>query len=155
MLQAAADWGARRGGTLGSAVLNGAAAANGASEAFGLNDFGRALADRDVAGGALALAGMLPAGKLSKVGILADGMKLHVDDALDAAVDFLGKGYKEASNGRFLSADGLRQVRMGANDILGKHGGGPHMNFETLAPNPTKPGKNMVVDNKHIYLDGR
>lgn len=35
---------------------------------------------------------------------------------------------------------------------LGKHGGGPHMNFETMAPNPAKPGKMVVVDNKHVYL---
>lgn len=37
-------------------------------------------------------------------------------------------------------------------DILGQHGGGKHMNFETLAPNPARPDKMMVVDNMHIYL---
>ena len=42
---------------------------------------------------------------------------------------------------------------MGDNDILGKHGGGPHMNFETMAPNPAKPGKMQVIDNMHIYFD--
>ena len=41
---------------------------------------------------------------------------------------------------------------MGVNDILGKHGGGPHVNFETLIPNTTKPGKMMVDRNIHIYL---
>jgi hypothetical protein len=86
---------------------------------------------------------------------LVDGMTMKVDDALDAAGDFLGASYREMGNGRFMSADGLRQVRMGDTDILGRHGGGPHMNFETLAPNPNKPGKNMLVDNKHIYLDGK
>ncbi len=75
------------------------------------------------------------------------------DDALDAAEDFLGKGYKDAGNGRFISADGTKVVRMGDNDILGKHGGGPHMNFETMAPNPAKPGKMQVIDNMHIYLE--
>lgn len=72
---------------------------------------------------------------------LKNGSKLKTNDALDAAEDFLGKGYKDAGNGRFISADGTKVVRMGDNDILGKHGGGPHMNFETMAPNPAKPEK--------------
>lgn len=84
---------------------------------------------------------------------LVDGMRLGTNDALDAAEAFLGSGYRDLGNGRFMSADGTRVVRMGDSDILGRHGGGPHMNFETLAPNPSKPGKMMVVDNKHIYLD--
>ena len=85
---------------------------------------------------------------------LVDGMSIAVADALDAAESFLGKGYTDMGNGRFVSGDGLRQVRMGDSDILGKHGGGSHMNFETLAPNPKKPGKMEVVENKHIYLTG-
>jgi len=60
--------------------------------------------------------------------------------------------YTEASPGRFFSQDGLRQVRMGEREILGLHGGGPHMNFERLAPNPMKPGKNMITDNLDIFL---
>jgi hypothetical protein len=74
------------------------------------------------------------------------------NQALDAADDFLGPGYKDLGNGRFVSADGTRQVRMGNSDILGQHGGGPHMNFETLSPNPAKPGKMMIVEKMHIYL---
>ncbi|MDE6505837.1 MAG: RHS repeat-associated core domain-containing protein, partial [Eubacterium sp.] len=84
---------------------------------------------------------------------LKNGSRLKTNDALDAAEDFLGKGYTDAGNGRFISADGTKVVRMGDNDILGKHGGGPHMNFETMAPNPSKPGKMQVVDNMHIYLE--
>lgn len=84
---------------------------------------------------------------------LKNGSNLKTNDALDAAEDFLGKGYKDAGNGRFISADGTKVVRMGDNDILGKHGGGPHMNFETMAPNPAKPGKMQVIDNMHIYLE--
>lgn len=84
---------------------------------------------------------------------LKNGSKLKTNDSLDAAEDFLGKGYKDAGNGRFISADGTKVVRMGDNDILGKHGGGPHMNFETMAPNPAKPGKMQVIDNMHIYLE--
>ena len=70
------------------------------------------------------------------------------------AQKFLGKGYKEAvpGSGRFISADGKRVFRMGTSDITGAHGGGPHVNFETLEPNPAKPGKQMVKDNFHIFL---
>lgn len=31
---------------------------------------------------------------------------------------------------------------MGENDILGRHGGGTHVNFDILALNPAKLGKN-------------
>jgi hypothetical protein len=41
---------------------------------------------------------------------------------------------------------------MGESDILGKHGGGPHVNFEYMEPNPFKPGKMNVVKNIHVYL---
>lgn len=58
-----------------------------------------------------------------------------------------------SGSGRYVSADGTRAVRMGESDITGAHGGGPHMNFEELAPNPAKPGKMMVVQNSHVYLD--
>ncbi|WCL48476.1 hypothetical protein [Leptospira sp. GIMC2001] len=41
---------------------------------------------------------------------------------------------------------------MGASDITGAHGIGPHVNFETLIPNPAKPDGMMVDKNYHIYL---
>ncbi|MEB3751146.1 pre-toxin TG domain-containing protein [Geobacillus icigianus] len=84
---------------------------------------------------------------------LKNGMKMKINDALEAAEKFLGPGYKDMGNGRFVSTDGTRVVRMGDGDILGKHGGGPHMNFETLVPNPSKPGKMKVDQNLHIYLE--
>jgi len=34
-----------------------------------------------------------------------------------------------------------------------KHGGGPHVNFEILAPNPAKQGKMQVITDIHIYLE--
>jgi len=83
---------------------------------------------------------------------ISNGMKVTSNEALDLADDFLGSGYKDLGNGRYMSADGTKVVRMGDSDILGKHGGGPHMNFETLAPNPAKPGKMMVIENIHIYI---
>jgi hypothetical protein len=53
--------------------------------------------------------------------------------------------------GRYVSADGTRQVRMGTTDITGAHGKGPHMNFEELQLN-ARTGKMNPVDNRHIYL---
>ncbi|WP_207431280.1 DUF6531 domain-containing protein [Sabulibacter ruber] len=85
---------------------------------------------------------------------LKDGMKVSTDEALNLGKQFLGKGYKEVvpGSGRFVSEDGTRVFRMGDNDILGKHGGGRHVNFETLIPNVDKPGKMIVDKNLHIFL---
>jgi hypothetical protein len=83
---------------------------------------------------------------------VSNNVVLTVDEALDAASQFLGPGYTEAEPGRFVSADGLRQVRMLESDITGQHGGGPHMNFETWAPRVGAPGRFTQVDNWHIYL---
>jgi RHS repeat-associated protein len=90
---------------------------------------------------------------LTDLGI-KDGMKVTTSKALELALNFLGEGYKEvgAGSGRYLSADGTRVVRIGVNDITGKHGGGPHVNFETLTPNADKPGKMKVDENIHVYL---
>jgi len=86
---------------------------------------------------------------------LVDGESMKVNEILDIASDFLGKGYTEPikGSGRFVSQDGTRVFRMGENDILGKHGGGSHVNFEILAPNPDKPGKMKVMLDIHIYLE--
>jgi RHS repeat-associated protein len=90
---------------------------------------------------------------LSQLG-LKDGMKRSANEVLELAQEYLGKGYKEVvpGSGRYISADGKRVFRMGTSDITGAHGGGPHVNFETLIPNPAKPGKMMVDKNIHIYL---
>ncbi len=85
-------------------------------------------------------------------GGLIDGSRLSINDALDAAQEFLGKN-TDMGNGRFVSADGLRQVRMGDTDILGTHAGGSHMNFEVLAPDP-RTGRLRPVHNIHIFLEG-
>lgn len=83
-----------------------------------------------------------------------NGQRLNSSDALDLADDFLGSGYSEMSPGRFVSSDGLRQVRMTASDlaITNNHAGAPHLNFETLAPNPLKPGKFQITGNSHIFI---
>ena len=149
MFQAGANWGAARGGGLGTAVLNLSAAANAASEAFGANALGAAVGNRDAVGSGFALAGMLPIGRVGKGARL-----LPVNEALDEAVRFLGTGYKEVSAGRFISKDGLRQVRMGIDDIMGTHAGGPHINMETKIPIPGREGR-YRLEKIHIYLDGR
>ena len=82
---------------------------------------------------------------------LKDGDTLSEHDALVEAEKFLGEGYNQAEKGRYVSADGLRQVRMKDVDILGKHADGPHMNFENLKLNPLT-GKMAREANKHIYL---
>ena len=43
---------------------------------------------------------------------------MRTSDALNLAENYLGPGYTEASLGRFVSADGLRQIRMGTDDLL-------------------------------------
>ena len=72
----------------------------------------------------------------------------------DLANDYLGKGYSEMSPGRFVSSDGLRQVRMTASDlkIINNHAGAPHLNFEILVPNSLKPGRYEIVDKSHVYI---
>ena len=84
-------------------------------------------------------------------GKYADGMEMSVDDALDAATDFLGDDYVEVAtktgNSRFISNNGIgpRQVRMNFADITGAHGRGPHFNFDLVSP------KFKTI---HIYLKG-
>ena len=82
---------------------------------------------------------------------LVDGMTVKTSEALDDAAKWLGDGYKDMGNGRFLSADGTKQVRMGDADISGAHGGGAHMNFEELTKDPIT-GKMQVTQNYHVYL---
>ena len=86
---------------------------------------------------------------------LIDGSTMKTDEVLDLATDFLGEGYTEPikGSGRYVSKDGKRVVRMGDNDILGRHGGGSHVNFELLEPNPSKAGKMQVIKDIHIYLE--
>jgi RHS repeat-associated protein len=82
-----------------------------------------------------------------------DNSDMSIDDVLDAASAFLGAGYSEVppGSGRFVSADGTRVVRMKDSDITGRHGRGPHANFETLECDP-KTGRMRVVDNRHVYF---
>ena len=83
---------------------------------------------------------------------LKDGDTLSEHDALTEAEKFLGENHTQAEKGRYVSADGLRQVRMKDVDILGKHAGGRHMNFDILKPDPLRSGKFIVEKKIHIFL---
>jgi hypothetical protein len=75
-----------------------------------------------------------PAGQLTESGFLS------------AMEEYLGPGYTEASPGRFVSADGLRQVRYGAHETSGpRH----HAHFEAYDRPAAQGGRvieNSVVD---------
>ena len=87
---------------------------------------------------------------------LADGTKMSTDDALDAATEFLGPKYKDMGDGRYLSAGGTRQVRMGDRDITSvkNHAGAPHLNFEELGPKPPSNDTMTIIRSTrtHIFL---
>ena len=64
-----------------------------------------------------------------------NSVAMYTDDALGAVIRFLGPGYLEvppAGSGRYISSDGIRQVRMGTEDLLGNHAGAPHINLEYI-----------------------
>jgi len=83
---------------------------------------------------------------------LTDGMKATSNQALGLAEDFLGQGYKEIAPGVFRSKDGLRQVRMTANDLNDIRGA--HFNFETGITTTTHNGRETfkVSENIHVFI---
>ena len=83
---------------------------------------------------------------------LSNGDHLPTGQALDKAEQFLGGGYTQAGPGRYLSQDGLRQVRVTDADIAPRGGVLPHLNFETWASPVTSGGRNKLLENLHIYL---
>jgi len=70
--------------------------------------------------------------------------KMKEDDFPDHAEKFLGAGYKEASSGRYVSADGMRQVRYGAHEV---NSGTHHAHFEAY----DAPG-GRVIENSMVEL---
>ena len=72
---------------------------------------------------ALAVASVTPVGALPTRVVQVGGRAVEIASGvvsesqfLRTALDYLGTGYAEASTGRWLSADGLRQVRFGAHE---------------------------------------
>ena len=58
---------------------------------------------------------------------------MEPNDVLEDMLEYLGWPYRAFGTDRFVSGDGLRQVRMKDGDILGLHGShGPHVHFEDL-----------------------
>jgi len=56
-----------------------------------------------------------------------DGGIANVGNVLDGAIAFLKPGYRDMGRGRFLSADGLRQIRWGAHEL---NPANMHIHFE-------------------------
>ena len=67
---------------------------------------------------------------------------LKESEFLSAVGKYLGNGYKEASSGRFLSADGARQVRFGAHEVRGSQ---LHGHFEAVE-------NGRVVENARVNI---
>ncbi|WP_212841783.1 polymorphic toxin-type HINT domain-containing protein [Catellatospora sp. IY07-71] len=83
---------------------------------------------------------------------LRDGAHMTTNDAMDTAVEFLGAGYRDEGGGRFVSKDGLRQVRLTDADLAHRRQN-PHINFETYSQ-PIKKGVRSPgpISNIHIFL---
>ena len=47
---------------------------------------------------------------------------------------------------------GENEIFVFASNVNGYHGGGLHVNLETLKPNPNKTGKMMVDQNYHVFI---
>ena len=58
--------------------------------------------------------------------------------------DFVGKGYKSAGKNRWISKDGLRQVRFD----------GSHFNLEVMAQQINSGVRNITLLNWHVYFNG-
>jgi hypothetical protein len=88
----------------------------------------------------------------SGVGNLKDGAHMATSDAMETAAEFVGPGYRDMGGGRFLSEDGLRQIRLTDADLAHPRQN-PHINFETY-DSPIGPGVRSrgPVSNIHIYL---
>lgn len=75
--------------------------------------------------------------------------KLSADEALDAGLRFLGKGYREigkTNSGVFRSQDSTRQFRIDSSSISGSHKPNvPHIHLEILKSGSKKPSVNNHV----------
>jgi hypothetical protein len=72
--------------------------------------------------------------QVGDLGVLVHNACPHIDggiatanQALDGAIAYLGKGYRDMGLGRYLSADGLRQIRLGAHEL---NPANMHIHFE-------------------------
>jgi hypothetical protein len=63
---------------------------------------------------------------------------------LNSAQNYLGHGYREVSPGRYVSADGMRQVRFGAHETRGAQ---MHGHFEAF----DQPG-GRIIENTNVRI---
>ena len=106
-----------------------------------LADVGAFVQNPTIGNAAIAAAGALPGPNLAKHGDKAtaalrggkapeyDGGDITEGGFLDQAIEYLGEGYTEASPGRYVSADGTRQVRYGGHET--KNPNNHHGHFES------------------------
>ena len=47
---------------------------------------------------------------------------------------------------------GENEIFVFASNVNGYHGGGPHVNFETLKPKLNKPGNMMFYQYYHVFI---
>ena len=123
-------------GTIGMALIPGAGEAGDVAE--GTEDVARAGEAAEAAETAVNTAGHGAVG----------GGATTAENALTQAEKYLGPGYKEIAPGVFRSADGTRQFRMTAGDLMGAHGDiGPHVNFESIGAD----GR-TITENAHVGI---
>jgi hypothetical protein len=91
-----------------------------------------------------------PLGGLRGIGKAAEwaGGELSESGFLRAAEKFLGGGYEEKGNGRFVSGDGLRQVRFGAHET--EDAAKIHAHFETYDKPAEQGGR--VIENTSVKI---
>ena len=75
------------------------------------------------------------------------GGKLTESQFLDAAQDYLGPGYTELSPGRYVSSDGLRQVRYGVHETSSAV---EHAHFEAYDKSYFNGGR--VIENTVVEI---
>lgn len=73
-----------------------------------------------------------------------DGGTLTSENALDAAVNWLGEGYREIAPGVFRSDE--RQFRMTESDLTDPRQG-PHVHFESIGPDSKE-----ILENSHVRI---
>jgi RHS repeat-associated protein len=71
----------------------------------------------------------------------------NTNNALTQALNYLGEGYVEIAPGVYRSADGMRQFRMTFSDLSDPNQG-PHVHFETMAPD-----QRTITENSHVKLN--
>jgi RHS repeat-associated protein len=82
---------------------------------------------------------------LNGLGRLTHARAVGASTVLEAALAWLGPGYREIAPGVFRSSDAMRRFRMTTPDLVGSHGRvGSHVHFESLN------SRGRVTENLHV-----